>query len=145
MKSISVDEALTEFNKLNYEIKRVLNKLGDDCDNVHYEPDNLDEDFLRNQMRLYADKLDDVKRGITYLSKPVVDQGYIKHNSAGRYELPSGEYFTSGSVCEILYNDERYNEQYWVYTSIEHNGNDYYATALGRDTSINGMMVRIRR
>jgi hypothetical protein len=140
--SINLEEATNEFNKMHKSIQTLLYKLGDECDNIRYDRGDLDQDFLRGQYHLLADKLDSIEKRLTYLSKPVVEQGYIRHNDLDRYELPSGTYFTSGSSCEILIT--RYDEQYWVYTSIEHNGSDYYATAVGINTSINGMMVRIR-
>lgn len=140
--SISLDEATNEFQKIRTSIKNLLYKLGYECENIRYNHDDLDEAFMKNQYYQLADKLDDIERRLDYLSKPVRDQGYIRQNNAGRYELPSGDYLTSGSVCEILINEE--SEQYWVLTSIEHNGDDYYSTTLGKDVSIDGMMVRIR-
>src|SRR5690606_18833494 len=102
---MNVKEGLQEFQKLNEEIKRVVDLAGFECENIQYDPDNLDERFLRSQFVQLYDQLVDIQRRINYLSKPVVDLGFISHNSDGRYALPSGEYFTSGSVCEILYND----------------------------------------
>ncbi|RKJ32366.1 hypothetical protein D7X33_39645, partial [Butyricicoccus sp. 1XD8-22] len=100
-----------------------------------------DETFLRSQYYFLADKLDDIKRRLDYLSKPIIDQGYLRKNNRGRFELPSGREFTSGSTCEILYTDE--DEQYWIVTTIQHRY-DYYAAALGVEKSIDGMMVRVR-
>lgn len=142
--SITLEEAKREFDKLNGSIRDLLYKMGDDAENIQSDRDDLDQEFYRSEYRSIFSKLEDIYSDIKYLSNPVTEQGYISHNSSGRYELPSGTYFTSGSSCEILYNDTRHNEQYWVATAIEHNGEDYYAVALGRDTSINGMMVRIR-
>lgn len=142
---INLQEAKQLFDKMQNQIFDLLYKLGDECDNIRIEKENLDQEFIKSQYRILVEKLDDVYRTLTYLSKPVTEQGFIKHNSEGRYALPSGDYFTSGSTCEILYNDERCHEQYWIYTSIEHNGEDYYATALGKKISIDGMMVRVRR
>lgn len=107
-----------------------------------YNRNNPDEAFIRSQYYDIADKLSDIEHHLSYLNKPVSEEGVLHHNNDGRYELPSGEYFTSGSGCEILVEDE---ESYWVYTSIEHNEEDYYAKALGRDVSIGGMVARIRR
>lgn len=141
---ITLDEAANEFHKVKRSIENLLYKLGDEGDNLRTERDDLDQEYLRSEYVSLLEKLDDVYRRLNYLSKPVTEQGYIKHNELKRYELPSGAYLTSGSTCEILYNDSKYNEQYWIYTSIEHNGDDYYATALGKDISIKGMMIRIR-
>lgn len=139
---LTVNEAMQKMKRLNSELKHIINEFGNELDNVQ-RTDDLDDTFIRDELYQIQDKLDDVSRKIEYMSKPITEQGYIRHNSDGRYELPSGRYFTSGSSCEILTED--YNdEQYWVYTNIEHNGEDYYATALGRDKSINGRMVRVR-
>lgn len=143
-KEITLEEATKAFQKVNDQIQDLIYKLGDECDNLRSKPEDLDHEFMRDQYRSLADKLDDIYRRIEYLSKPIVAQGYIRHNESKRYELPDGTYFTSGSSCEILFNDKEYGEQYWVKTTIEHNGDDYYSTALGRDVNINEMMVRVR-
>lgn len=142
--NISLEETKKEFGKIQRALERLLYIMGDDGENIEYEKEDLDQEFLRTQFCSLTDQLDDIYRRLNYLSKEVIEQGYIRHNESKRYELPSGTYFTSGSTCEILFNNEKYGEQYWVYTSIEHNGNDYYAKALGKDVSINGMMVRVR-
>jgi Domain of unknown function (DUF5348) len=139
----TLEEARKEFEKVSSQIDSLLYLLGDDCNNVRYEQNNLDEQFMKSQFYSIADKLEDIKEKIDYLMKPVVEQGFLKLNEGGRYELPSGHYFTSGSTCELLVTD-RDNEQYWIHTSIEHSS-DYYATVLGEEKSLNGMMARIRR
>jgi hypothetical protein len=141
-KEISISEVKGEFEKLNNQIKQLMQKLGYDGENIVYDRNDIDEEFFRSQYIILLHKLEEVQRRIQYLSKPIVEQGFIQHNSSGRYELPSGRYFTSGSVCEILQESD--GEQYWLYTTIEHNGEDYYATALGRNVSINGKLVRVR-
>ncbi|MED5052582.1 DUF5348 domain-containing protein [Anoxybacillus rupiensis] len=140
--SMSLEEVKEEFETLNRRIKDVLKKLGTEGENIDCDRDDLDEMFLRSEYIKIADKLDEVRRSIDYLSKPVIEQGHIRHNSQGRYELPSGRYLTSGSSCEILHQYS--DREYWLYTQIEHNGEDYYATALGRNVSIDGKMVRVR-
>ena len=141
---LTLDEATNEYEKVHKSIKDLLYNLGDDCDNIRYDRDDLDEDFLQGQYYYLADQLKKIERRLSYLLKPVTEQGYIRHNAGKRYELPSGTYFTTGSDCEMLVNDTRNDEQYWIHTDIGHNGEDYYATKLGKDVSINGMMVRVR-
>lgn len=143
-RSASLEDATNEFNKLHDRIRDLFYKLGDECQKVEVDHENLDEVFMKEQYSAIAYKLDEIRRDITYLSGEIVGQGFIKHNSDGRYELPNGQYLTSGSPCEILVNDDIDNSQYWVRTRIEHNGEDYYAVALGREQNINGMMVRVR-
>jgi len=139
---INVQGVKKDYDQLHQQIQRILNKTGRDFDNVMYNDGDLDEVFMRTQYYNIAYKLNEIERLLSYLSRPIIEQGILRQNSSKRYELPSGRYFTSGSVCEIL--EEKNEECYWVYTSIEHNGSDYYATALGRDVSINGMTARIR-
>ena len=107
---------------------------------------DLDEEFLSRQYQGLTEKLDDINRKLEYLSKEVVSEGPISHNSAGRYEMLNGDYFTSESTIELLVKDEDEDEgSYWIQTTVEHNGDDYYAVALSRETPINGMMARLRR
>lgn len=135
---------LHELEKLSVEIERFSGLLGYEGENVQYDPDNLNDRFLIRQFTQINEELSKVNRKIKYLLKPVKEQGFLKRNSSGKYELPSGVYLTSGSICEILYDDVKNDLQYWLFTTIEHNGEDYYATALGKDTSLNGKLIRVR-
>jgi hypothetical protein len=47
--------------------------------------------------------------------------GTLEKNWQGRYQLPNGEYFTTGDPIEIYLD---YN--YWVKTEVKHNRKDYY-------------------
>ncbi|UAL49830.1 DUF5348 domain-containing protein (plasmid) [Sutcliffiella horikoshii] len=142
---ITLEEETKEFNILQGGIQKLLYKLGDDAENIESDSNDLDSEFLQSEYRSMFDKLEDVYYRLEYLKKPVIDEGLLTKNIRDRYELPSGLEFSSGYPCEILYFNPSYNEEYWVYTSIEHNGEDYYATALGRELSINGLRVRVRK
>ena len=143
--AISLVDTQKEFEKLKRQLHDLLYRLGDDGGNIASSRD-LDERFLIGQYRGLAENLDDIHRKLDYLSKDVISEGPIFHNSAGRYEMLNGDYFTSGSAIELLVKDEDEDEgTYWIQTTIEHNGDDYYAVALGRETSINGMTARLRR
>lgn len=142
---ISLEDTEKEFGKLKRQLHDLLYRLGDDGENIAASRD-VDERFLIRQYRMLAEQLDAIHRKLEYLSKDVISEGPIFHNSAGRYEMLNGEYFTSGSRIELLVKDDDEDERtYWVLTTIEHNGDDYYAVALGRETSINGMTARLRR
>lgn len=139
--AISLADTQKEFSKLKAQLHDLLYRLGEEGENIASSQD-LDEEFLSRQYRRMTEQLDDMHRKLEYLSKEVISEGLIFHNSAGRYELLNGEYFTSGSTIELLVNEDE--ESYWILTSIEQNGDDYYAVALGRETSINGMTARLR-
>lgn len=143
--AISLEDTQKEFEKLKRQLHDLLYRLGDDGENIASSRD-LEERFLIGQYRGLAEKLDDIHRKLEYLSKDVISEGPIFHNSAGRYEMLNGDYFTSGSTIELLVKDEDEDDRvYWIQTTIEHNGDDYYAVALGRETPINGMTARLRR
>ena len=142
--NLSLDDCKAEFNKVKREIERLLKRFGDDADNLVINREDLDEVFMRDQYQELSYKLNDVLDRLNYLSKPVVEQGHVQRNEQGRYELPSGTYLMSGSTCEILYYSRDTEEDSWIYTTIEHNGDDYYATSLGKSHPLQGMMVRIR-
>lgn len=141
---ISLNDTKSMYNNLNGEIKQLINILGYECENIQFDRNNLDEMFYKDQYHRLAEKLEEIENRLSYLQKPVLEEGYIRQNESGRYELPSGTYLTSGNVCEILVNDIKLNEKHWQYTTIEHNGKDYYAVSLGKDININGMLIRIR-
>lgn len=143
--TLSLVDVKDDLYKLHTKIQDLLYKVGHDFDNVQYDEKDLDEDFFYRELYQVADKLYGVEKVLTYLSKPVSEQGIIRQNRDGRYELPSGTFLTSGSMCEILTPEPFDKEKhYWILTQIQHTGYGYYSTKLGRDTSINGMMVRVR-
>lgn len=49
-------------------------------------------------------------------------EGYLQHNSQGRYEIPNTTYFTCGEPIEIFYDNM------WIAGRIEysHKHGDYY-------------------
>lgn len=141
-KRIEIKEAMDLMEKVKSNIEDVIYSFGYGGDNI-IAGDTLDEEFERTELLRMLDKLEDVYYIMKNLRKPVIEQGFIKHNAAKRYELPSGDYFTSGSPIEVL--RERNGEQWWVASTVEYNGDDYYIVALGKDTNIDGMMCRIRK
>lgn len=87
--------------------------------------------------------MQDIANRLSYLKKGIKENGRLMQNAIGRYELSSGYEFTSGSQCEILVAST-FGYNYWLYTTIEHNGEFYYATSLGKDVRIDGYLARIR-
>lgn len=113
-----------------------------DPDEIELEsPDNPNEIQKRNALFGMLDKLEDVCRGLEYLSRPILDCGVLHRNENGRLEL-NGREFTSGESIEVLIMDPEGEEpSYWFHTRIEYDI-DYYAVNV--DSGPDGLMARIR-
>lgn len=142
---LTLEECQTEISKAKAAIDRLVQKLGEDgIEGIKIDEENADQAFLRREYVEVVYNLIDVADRIEYLSKSIIEQGSVFLNEQGRYEFPSGTYLTSGCLCEVLYDDSFYLEERWVVTSIEHNGEDYFATSLGREIPIGQLQFRIR-
>ena len=82
--------------------------------------------FLLDELRGVMEKLADVEDCIRYIAQPVLKMEQLRKNVSGRYETGSGFYYCCGSPIEALVTDGRYDVPYWVRTSVEHDGTDYY-------------------
>lgn len=142
---ISPSEAKIELSKMELTLEKFLKSMGVEIDNVTRVMDDPNEIFLRDQIHSISDRLNGILNDIVYLDRKIVAEGNLYLNEQGRYEIEPDIYLTSGNVCELLIRDD-FDEVYvWTKTSIEHGENGYYAVALGRDISINGIRARVRR
>lgn len=87
------------------------------------------------------DKISDAYYLLKNLDKPVRAEGRLEKQSNGRYQVDGVE-LTSGSYVEFFDDDE--DGGCYVPSRVEHNGEDYYIVALGREKSIKGLRVRIK-
>ena len=115
----------------------------DDLSGLEINYEDAEELLLLDELRGIMEKLADVEDAICYLSCPIKETGRLCKNASGRYETASGHYYCCGSPIEALVTDDRYPEAYWVRTSVEHDGRDYYLVG-HRDVSMAGLTVRIR-
>lgn len=69
--------------------------------------------------------LEDFNALMNFYKSPIAAEGVLHIQENGRFEL-EGDEITSGTVLELLEEDE--DGQRWVRSSIEHNGDEYYAT-----------------
>ena len=90
------------------------------------------------------EKLSDVADRIAYLSRPVMETSRLHKNRSGRYETKGGHYYTSGSGIEALIKDDYQEVPYWVWTSVEHDGKDYYLVG-HKNVRLDGLTVRVRK
>jgi len=116
----------------------------DDLSGLEINYEDSEELFRLDELRGIMEKLADVEDAIRYMGQPVREVGRLWKNAAGRYETESGHYFCCGSPIEALVSDSRYDVPYWVRTSIEHDGHDYFLVG-HRHVSLDGLTVRIRK
>ena len=116
----------------------------DDLSGLEINYEDSEQLFLLDELRGVMEKLADVDYILRCMSQPVVETGRLRKNASGRYETESGHYYCCGSPIEALVQDDRYEAAYWVRTSVEHDGEDYFLVG-HRQVPLNGLMVRIRR
>lgn len=144
-KTISATEAKSKLLDVRRAIESYLKLVGEENDNVTWNRKDPEENFIQAELYKISRELEDTLESVQYLEKDIIAEGELYLNSQGRYEINDDVYFTSGSRCEILLYDEDEETHYWRRTTIEHNGEDYYATALGREASIEGIKARARK
>ena len=115
----------------------------DDLSGLNIDSNDEEQLLLQDELRSILGHLENAKRDIDYLNKPIAYTGYLQKNSRGRYETGDKEY-TSGNGIEVLIYDDFYEKNRWVKTRVEHNGKDYYLVGYG-DISMQGLKVRIRK
>lgn len=126
---------------LTKSLKLFLEKYQDMEENTNQSTLSIDERSQLIALYQVQNKLEDAYHQLKKLSSPVIAEGRLKKNSINRYEV-NGVELTSGSYVEYLSEDEDGN--YYIPSSIEHNGEDYYIVNLGRDKKIEGLQVRIK-
>ena len=114
-----------------------------DLSGLHIDFDDSEQLFLTEELREIMEKLSDVHFRLKYLSRPVRETGRLHKNRSGRYETKGGHYYTSGSGIEALIKDDYQEVPYWVWTSVEHDGRDYYLVG-HKDIRMDGLTVRVR-
>ena len=115
----------------------------DDLSGLNIDSNDEEQLLLQDELRSILGHLENAKRDIDYLNKPIAYTGYLQKNSRGRYETGDKEY-TSGNGIEVLIYDDFYEKNRWVKTRVEHNGKDYYLVGYG-NISMQGLKVRIRK
>lgn len=100
--------------------------------------------FLRDELRSIMDKLAGVENELRYLSWPVVETSRLWKNEVGKYETAHGHYYSCGSRIEAFVSDDYHESLYWVRTSVEYDGTDYYLVGY-KDIPLDGLTVRVRK
>lgn len=144
-----INEIFSRTVKLRRDIEGLL-KLADygeygDLSNVEMNEKDAEQVFLQDELNYIMDKLQDACDRIEYLSFPVKETGCLHKNKIGRYETAQGYEYTSGTRIEALISDSGYHDTpFWVWTSVEHDGTDYYLVK-HKNVPLEGLSVRVRR
>lgn len=143
---MTLKELQNELVLVEGKVSKVLKESGywedKDLCSVEYDRKDMDEVFLIHELNAAFDKLLGACRDMMYLRLPVRYRGKLHKQSNGRYCL--GEYeLTSGCGIEVLVYNDWSEEGRWIWTSIEHNGVDYYLVHQP-DVCLEGLEARIR-
>lgn len=128
-----------EFSVLWRSLKQFEDRIGRDADYLD-PPENPDERQLHAVARHISDSISDIKWDLNYLTKEILCEGELIKQPNDRYAIGDVE-LTSGSPVEVYDPDD----EAWMMSAVEHNGNDYYIKSLGRETPIENRLVRVRR
>ena len=143
----TINDIIIQASELQPGISRLLRNSTypryDDLSGLEINYEDGEQMFLLDELRGTMEKLADVEDCIRYIGQPVLKTERLRKNTSGRYETDSG-YYCCGSPIEALVTDDRYDVPYWVRTSVEHDGTDYYLVG-HRDVCMEGLTVRIRR
>lgn len=101
----------------------------------------MEERYQLNVLLRAGEKLDDAAYALNNMTKPVQTSGILEKNyETGRYEV-NGISLSSGYPVEYLSELDKC----YIPSRLEHNGDDYYIVSLGREESIDGVRVRIKK
>lgn len=153
--ALTLNELERELYALKGKIRDILNRVDFACDDLSalgdYEQVSGDPDglFKMDEYRSILYKLQSVMDELEYLRRPIKITGRLRRNDQDRYEVDGME-LTCGTGIEYLACDNQHwdagtdtNSPYWKYSSIEHDGTDYYLTA-DKHVSLEGLTVRMR-
>lgn len=143
-----INSIMKQALELQTDISRLLRSSTyhqyDDLSGLEINYEDSEQLFLLDELRGIMEKLADVEDAICYLSQPVLEVDRLRKNASGRYETGSGRCYCCGAPIEALVSDDRYDVPYWVRTSVEYDGTDYYLVG-HRDVRMAGLTVRIRK
>lgn len=132
---MKIQKTLETFLELNVQIKHTFSKINFDWDNIQYNAQNPQENFLSTELFHAVDSLMDTMESLDYLNSPVLHDGLIRYENNGIY-LDSLK-LHNGDIVELLVNKE------WVKTVLLLNGSQPVFTPL-EDMEYAGLAARTR-
>lgn len=138
-----VNDLAKSIQILNNQIEGILRPLDYESDNIILNDENPDQRFLRNEYGSIVLRLTEIHTEITYLNKPIIEEGILFKNISGRYAISEEFSFTCGSLIEVLINDDWDKKKKWVLTRLEHTNGDYYLYDY-KKIKLRGLLARRR-
>ena len=114
-----------------------------DLRGLHVDRKDSDQLFLLKQIRSIMRKLADAGCSIEYLFRPVLETSTLHKDESGEYRTEKGYCYRSGSLIEVLLQDDSQEVPCWIQTKVEHDGEDYYLVGYD-DIPMEGLNVRVR-
>lgn len=114
-----------------------------DLSGLHVDRKDSDQLFLLKELRSIMRKLADTGCSIEYIFRPVREVGSLHQNEGGEYVAGQGYPYRSGSLIEVLLQDDSHEVPCWTLTKVEHDGEDYYLVGY-EEIPMEGLNVRVR-
>lgn len=145
-----------ELNMALVQMKELKCRIDDDILNVttydehadlrrlHADRKESDQLFQLRELQKIMRKLADIGGSIEYLFRPVQETGSLHKDENGEYRTEKGYCYRSGSLIEVLLQENTNEVPCWVQTKVEHDGKDYYLAGY-EDIPMEGLRVRVRQ
>ena len=144
---MEINTVLEEIAELKIQIDDILRSSTydehADLRGLHVDRKDSDQLFLLKQIRSIMRKLADAGCSIEYISRPIKEVSSLHQNEEGEYVTGQGYPYRSGSLIEVLLQDDSQEVPCWVLTKVEHDGENYYLVGY-EDISMEGLNVRVR-
>jgi len=132
---------------LSRELAKLLKLSGyyeyGDLSDLEMDLSDKEQVFLRDKLRKVMEQATEIVSVVSWLERPVLETSRLHKNENGKYETEHGHQYSSGSLMEALISDAYHDTPYWVQTSVEHDGRDYYLAGHS-DVALDGLTVRVR-
>lgn len=113
-----------------------------------YLPKDADDRLLAREMHSIGESLYDIVRRLDVIAAPVIVEGGLSLNSAGRWAVhdqmgnETDYYYTSGSGIEFLHIRDD-DEPVWIRSRVEATDGRYYIVGFSK-VKLQGLRVRVR-
>ena len=144
---MEINTVLEQMAELKIQIDDILRSSTYDAHadlrGLHVDRKDSDQLFLLKELRSIMRKLADTGCSIEYIFRPVREVGSLHQNEGGEYVTGQGYPYRSGSLIEVLLQDDSHEVPCWTLTKVEHDGEGYYLVGY-EESHMEGLNVRVR-